>query len=68
MPHPKCRRKRSKLVILSILLLCGIAASLALGVLAAYGLCVGMFAIFRIHARHAAAARATRSVLTTARN
>ncbi len=44
-------------VLLSIALVCGVAASLALGVLIAYGLCIAMFTLFRIHAQHAAAAR-----------
>jgi hypothetical protein len=42
----------------SIMLLCGIAASLAIGVLLAYGLCVGMFAIFKIHSRQVAVVKA----------
>jgi hypothetical protein len=56
-------------VILSILLLCGVAASLALGVLLAYALCVSMFALFRIQTRKAATARLAASVaLQTAPN
>jgi hypothetical protein len=37
------------------MLVCAILASLASGVLAAYGICYAMFAFFRIHARHVAA-------------
>ncbi len=42
---------------LSIALVCAVLASLAAGVLLAYGICVGMFHIFRIHARQAAVSR-----------
>jgi len=41
-------------VILSIVLICAVLASLAVGVLLAYGLCIGMFEVFRIHARQVA--------------
>jgi hypothetical protein len=34
----------------SVVLVCAVLASLASGVLVAYGLCVAMFAAFRIHA------------------
>ena len=34
----------------SVVLVCAVLASLASGVLVAYGLCVAMFGIFRIHA------------------
>ena len=34
-----------------IVLVCVISAALAAGVLAAYGVCVAMFAAFRMHAR-----------------
>jgi len=39
----------------TILLICAALASLALGVMLAYGLCRGAFAVFRIHARSVAA-------------
>ena len=38
----------------SIMLICAVLASLASGVLAAYGICIAMFKIFRIHARQVA--------------
>jgi hypothetical protein len=38
----------------SIVLICAVLASLAIGVLAAYGVCIAMFNIFRIHARQVA--------------
>ena len=44
-------------VILSVLLVCAVAASLAMGVLVAYGLCLAMFRLFRIHATQVAARR-----------
>jgi hypothetical protein len=34
----------------SVVLVCAVLASLASGVLVAYGLCVTMFGIFRMHA------------------
>ena len=34
-----------------VVLVCGVCASLAFGVLAAYGVCVGFFAVFRLQAR-----------------
>jgi len=37
-----------------LMLVCASLASLAFGVLAAYGVCRGAFAIFRIHARSVA--------------
>jgi len=37
------------------MLVCAVLASLAAGVLAAYGVCVGMFGLFRMHARQVAA-------------
>ena len=36
------------------MLVCAVLASLAAGVLVAYGVCVGMFGLFRMHARQAA--------------
>lgn len=44
-------------VILSVLLVCAIAASLGAGVLLAYGICLAMFRLFRIHATQVAARR-----------
>jgi hypothetical protein len=35
------------------MLVCAVLASLTAGVLAAYGVCVGMFGLFRVHARQA---------------
>lgn len=35
----------------SVMLVCAVLASLAAGVLAAYGVCVAMFGFFRLHAR-----------------
>jgi hypothetical protein len=37
-----------------VMLVCAVLASLAAGVLAAYGVCVGMFGLFRMHALQAA--------------
>jgi hypothetical protein len=39
----------------SIMLICAVLASLGVGVLVAYGVCVAMFEVFRIHARQVAA-------------
>ena len=36
----------------SIVLVCAVLASLASGVLVAYGVCLGMFRVFEIHAGH----------------
>jgi hypothetical protein len=33
------------------MLVCAVLASLTAGVLVAYGVCVGMFGVFRMHAR-----------------
>jgi hypothetical protein len=44
-------------VISSIMLICAVLASLAIGVLLAHGICVAMFAMFRSHARQVAATR-----------
>ena len=33
----------------SLMLICAVAASLAFGVLVAYGICQAMFRIFRVH-------------------
>lgn len=42
-----------------LLLVCAVLASLAVGVLMAYGLCLGMFRIFRLHSISAAKQRAS---------
>lgn len=47
-----------------LLLVCAVLASLTAGVLLAYGICVGMFRIFRIHTEQVAQARRQ---LTTAK-
>ncbi len=47
-----------ELVVNSIMLVCAVLASLAAGVLAAYGVCVSMFELFRIHAKQVRTARA----------
>ena len=36
-----------------VMLVCAVLASLATGVLAAYGVCLAMFGLFRMHARQA---------------
>jgi hypothetical protein len=52
-------------VILSIALICAVLASLAVGVLVAYGVCIAMFGVFRIHARQVAESSARRVVAST---
>ena len=47
-----------------IVLVCVISAALAAGVLAAYALCLGMFAAFRMHARQVAVKRAAAPAVT----
>jgi hypothetical protein len=37
------------------MLICAVLASLGVGVLVAYGVCIAMFEVFRIHARQVAA-------------
>jgi hypothetical protein len=44
----------------SIVLISAVLASLAVGVLMAYGVCIAMFQVFRIHARQVAADSAQR--------
>jgi hypothetical protein len=39
----------------SIVLVCAVLASLGVGVLVAYGVCMAMFGVFRIHVRQVAA-------------
>lgn len=52
-------------MILSIALICAVLASLAVGVLVAYGVCMAMFGVFRIHARQVAESSARRVVAST---
>ncbi len=52
----------------TVMLLCAIFASLALGVLVAYALCQTMFRIFRVHAVSAAKSRVASQPLHTARS
>jgi hypothetical protein len=56
----------------STLLVSAVLASLAAGVLLAYGICLGMFRIFRVHSMQAAqqriASRETLSAVQMARN
>jgi len=40
------------------MLVCAVLASLTAGVLVAYGVCVGMFGVFRMHARQVAVGKA----------
>lgn len=49
----------------SIVLVSAVLASLAAGVLTAYGICVSMFRIFRMHAKQVAAERQARSVVAS---
>ena len=39
----------------SIVLVCAVLASLAVGVLVAYGVCMAMFGVFRMHVRQVGA-------------
>lgn len=47
----------------SIVLISAVLASLAMGVLIAYGICITMFKVFRIHAKQVAAERQARAVV-----
>lgn len=49
-----------------VVLLCAVLASLALGVLVAYGLCGAMFRVFRVHTRSAARQKAVAGTLEVA--
>jgi hypothetical protein len=40
--------------VISIALVCAVLASLAVGVLVAYGVCIAMFGAFRMHVRQVA--------------
>ena len=46
----------------SIVLVCAVLASLAVGVLVAYGVCISMFRVFQMHARQVAAERLAQPV------
>lgn len=48
----------------SIMLVCAVLASLAVGVLVAYGVCIAMFGIFQMHARQVAGNVARRVTAT----
>lgn len=50
----------------SLMLVCAVLASLALGVLMAYGICQVMFRIFRVHAMAAAKERVSNSPVRVA--
>jgi len=50
----------------SIVLVCAVLASLAVGVLVAYGVCITMFRMFQIHAEQVAAEKLSRSVVAPA--
>jgi len=50
----------------SIVLVCAVLASLAIGVLVAHGICVAMFKVFRIHARQVAV-KSARTVVAPVR-
>jgi len=52
-------------VILSIALICAVLASLAVGVLLAYWVCMAMFGVFRMHVRQVAQSSARRVVAST---
>jgi predicted phage tail protein len=50
----------------SIVLICAVLASLAVGVLVAYGVCMAMFGIFQMHVRQVAAENVARRVVAPA--
>jgi hypothetical protein len=52
-------------VISSIVLICAVLASLAVGVLVAYWVCIAMFEAFRMHVRQVAQSSARRVVAST---
>lgn len=47
----------------SVVLVSAVLASLAAGVLVAYGICVAMFKVFRIHAKQVAALRTAQKLV-----
>jgi hypothetical protein len=48
------------------MLVCAVLASMAAGVLVAYGVCIAMFSLFRMHARQVAVKSARNVVAATA--
>ena len=50
----------------SIMLVCAVLASLAVGVLMAYGVCIAMFRAFQMHVQQVAAENRSRSVVAPA--
>jgi hypothetical protein len=50
----------------SIVLICAVLASLAVGVLAAYGVCMAMFGVFKMHVRQVAAENRSSHVVAPA--
>ena len=50
----------------SIVLVCAVLASLGVGVLVAYGVCMAMFATFRMHVRQVEASNGARRVVAPA--
>ena len=50
----------------SIVLVCAVLASLAVGVLVAYGICMVMFVAFRMHVRQVAASNGAGRVVAPA--
>ena len=50
----------------SIVLVCAVLASLAVGVLLAYGICMAMFGAFQMHVRQVAAGKEARRVVAPA--
>ena len=50
----------------SIMLVCAVLASLAVGVLVAYGVCIAMFMAFEMHVRQVAAGNRSRRVVAPA--
>ena len=50
----------------TIVLVCAVLASLAVGVLVAYGVCIAMFRVFQIHARQVAAENPSRGAVAPA--
>jgi uncharacterized protein (DUF2062 family) len=49
-------------VVTSIVLVCAVLASLAVGVLVAYGVCMTMFRVFQMHVQQVAAERRSQVV------
>ena len=48
----------------TVVLVSAVLASLAAGVLLAYGICVAMFRVFRMHARQVAALKSNAKLVT----